>query len=61
MCSVKQETFLKREEAKGLLGNLLGEKIPILGGIPLVKTLFLKYKTNAIVNKFPLVGDKFVP
>ena len=44
---MKQETFLKREEAKGLLGNLLGEKIPILGGIPLVKTLFSKYERNS--------------
>ena len=33
-------SFIKEQEAKGLLGNLLGAKIPILGVIPLVNTLF---------------------
>ena len=32
--------FLKDQEAKGILGNLLGAKILILGDIPLVNTLF---------------------
>ena len=31
---------MKEKDAKGLLGSLLGAKIPILGYIPLVNTLF---------------------
>ena len=40
MCESKKSRFLKEQEAKGLLGNLLGTKIQILGGIHLVNTLF---------------------
>ena len=40
MCESKKSRFLKEQEAKGLLGNLLGAKMPILGGIHLVNTLF---------------------
>ena len=40
VCNCKKSKFLKEQEAKGLLGNLLGAKIPILGVIPLVNTLF---------------------
>ena len=29
----KKSKFLKEQEAKGLLGNLLGAKIPVLGDI----------------------------
>ena len=36
----KKSKFLQKQEAKGLLGNLLGIKLPILGDIPLVNTLF---------------------
>ena len=32
--------FIKEQEAKGLLDNLLEVKIPILGHIPLVNILF---------------------
>ena len=32
--------FLKEQEAKDSLGNLLGTKMPILGDITLVNTLF---------------------
>ena len=53
--------IIKEQEAKGLLGNLLGEKIPILGAIPFINTLFQKYKMNTIVNKFLLAGDRFMP
>ena len=52
VCNSKKSKFIKEQEAKWLLGNLLGAKIPILGDIPLVNTLFLKYKMNARVNKF---------
>ena len=31
MCNSKKSKFLKEQEAKRLLGNLLGAKIPILG------------------------------
>ena len=37
---VKNRNFWKKQEAKGLLGNLLGAKIPILGAILLVNILF---------------------
>ena len=40
VCNCKKSKFLKEQEAKGLLGNLLGAKILILGVIPLVNTLF---------------------
>ena len=41
-CSIynsKKSNFNKEKEAKGL-GNLLGTKIPVLGDIPKVNTLF---------------------
>ena len=40
MCDSIKAKFLKEQEAKGLLGNLLGAKIPILGAILLVNFLF---------------------
>ena len=52
----KNSKFFKEQEVKGLLGDLLGAKIPILGDI-----LFEKYKMNAIVNKFLLAGNKLMP
>ena len=36
---VKKSKIIKEQEAKGLLGNFTGAKIPILGDIPLVNTL----------------------
>ena len=32
--------LIKEQEGKGLLGNILGIKIPILGDTPLVNALF---------------------
>ena len=40
MCNSNKSKFLKEQEAKGLLGNFLGIKMPILGDITLVNTLF---------------------
>ena len=40
LCNSKKSKFLKEQEAKALLGNILGTKIPILGDVPLVNTLF---------------------
>ena len=40
VCNSKKSKFIKEQKAKGLLGNLLGAKIPILGDIPLVNTIF---------------------
>ena len=34
VCEGKNSIFLKEQEAKELLGNLLGAKIPILGDNP---------------------------
>ena len=59
VCNSKKSKLIKEQEAKGLLGNLLVEKIPILGHIPLINTLFQKYKMKTIVNKFLLAGDNF--
>ena len=61
VCSKKLKLkVLKEQKVKGLLVNLPGAKIPIFGDIPLVTTLFWKYKMNAIVNKFLLAGDRFM-
>ena len=60
VCGVKKLGFVKKQEAKGLLGNLGIKtplnKIPLLGDI-----LFRMYKMNGTVNKFLLPGDKFMP
>ena len=61
MCNSKKSKFFKEQEAKRLLGNLLGAKIPILGDIPLVNTIFQKYKMKIIVNNVLLAGDKLMP
>ena len=39
-CNSKKSKFPKEREARGLLSNLLGVKVPILGDIPEVNTLF---------------------
>ena len=54
---VKKSRFVKEQEAKGFLSNL---EIKIrLSKIPLLNVLSVKM--NEIVNKFLLVGDKFMP
>ena len=40
VCNSKKSKFIKEQEAKGLLSNLLGTKLPILGNICLVNILF---------------------
>ena len=57
MCGSKKSRFIKEQRASGsLLGpNSTLNKIPILGGI------FQRYKINEILNKFLLIGDKFIP
>ena len=40
MCNSKKSKFFKEQEAKWLLGDLLGTKIPILGDNYLVNALF---------------------
>ena len=40
VCKSKESKFINEQEVKGLLGNLLGAKIPILGDIPIVNTIF---------------------
>ena len=40
VCNSKKPKFFKEQEARGLLSNLLGAKVPILGDIPIVNTLF---------------------
>ena len=36
----KKSKFLKEQEARRILSNLLGIKVPILSDIPIVNTLF---------------------
>ena len=60
VCGIKKSRFLKEQEAKGLLSNL-GIKTS-LSEIPLLNVLFwIHIKMNEIINKFLLVGDKFMP
>ena len=61
ICGNKKSRFMKEQEAKGLLSNL-GIKIS-LSKIPLLGDLFFSLcnKMNAIVNKFLLSGEKFMP
>ena len=40
VCNSNKSKLLKEQEAKGSLGNLLRTKMPILGDITLVNTLF---------------------
>ena len=39
-CNSKKSKFIIEKEAKRIIGNLLRAKIPILGDIPLLGTLF---------------------
>ena len=50
----KKITIIKQQEARRLLSSLI---VFCLNGIKQVNT---KYKMNEIVNKFLLVGDKFM-
>ena len=60
VCGIKKSRLLKEEEAKFLLSNL-GIKTT-LSKIPLLNVLFgMRIKMNEIINKFLLVGDKFMP
>ena len=58
-CGTKKARFVKEQDAKGLLRQL-GIKTP-LSKIPLLNVLFYVYKMDEIINKFLLVGDKFMP
>ena len=59
-CRIKKIRFVKEQETKGLLSNL-GIRTP-LSKNSIVKCFVLMYiKMNEIVNKFLLVGDKFMP
>ena len=60
VCGIKKSRFIKKQEAKGLLSNL-GIKT-LLSKIPLLNVLFrMHIKMNEIINKFLLVGDRFMP
>ena len=61
VCDSKKSKFLKEQEAKGLLSNLTGVKIPLLSDLPILKEIFQKYNMNSIVNKLLLERDKFMP
>ena len=40
VCNSKKLKFLKEQEARGALSNLLVVKVPILSDIPVLNTLF---------------------
>ena len=61
VCNGKKSKLLKEQKPAGLLSNLAWVKIPFSSDIPIVNSLFQKYKMNAIVNKLLLAGDKFMP
>ena len=60
ICGSEKSRFIKNQEAKGLLSNLVLRtsliKVPILGDI-----LLRRYKMNEMLNKFLLAGNKFMP
>ena len=39
VCNSKNSKFIKRQEATGLLSNLLGLEIPIFSDLPILNTL----------------------
>ena len=55
------QCVIKKQEVRGLLSKLTAIKVPILSVLAIANILFYKYKTNAIVNKILLAGDKFMP
>ena len=61
ICGSKKSRFIKNQEAKGLLSNLVIKtplsKVPISGDIGEC----LRIKMNEIVNTFILAGHKFIP
>ena len=50
---VQNQYFIKKQEAKGLLGNL-GLRTPLSKVTVLDDILYLEYKINEIVHKFLL-------
>ena len=70
ICGSKKSSFIKNQEAKGLLSNSGVKtplsKVPILADILFWMQIHLKgmlnwIKMNEIVNKFLLAGDKSMP
>ena len=61
ICNSKKSKFINKQEAKGLLSKS-GIKTP-LSKIPVLDNIlfWMHIKMNEIVNKFLLVGDKFMP
>ena len=45
VCNGKILNFLKKQEARGLLSNLIGVKISILSDLPLLNALFYYFIT----------------
>ena len=53
ICKSKRVTFLKEQEAKGLLSISIKVKAPVF--------FFKKYQMNAVVNKLLVLGATFMP
>ena len=59
VCCIKTLRFIKGQEARGLL---LGPNylINFLKNVPLLCTIFERYKIKKVINKLLLAGDKFM-
>ena len=44
VCNSKKSKFLKEQETRGLLSNLLSVKVPIFSNIPIINTTLQKHK-----------------
>ena len=58
ICGSRKSKFIKQQEAKGLLSNRIQYT-----GLYSIRRYFvlIKYKMNNVINKFLLLGDKFMP
>ena len=67
VCLSKKSKFIKEQEVNGFLSSLgikaLLNKIPLLGPLYFkrIQKVNTRYKTNEIVNKILLAGNKFIP
>ena len=54
----KKSNFIKHQEATELWNKLSGIRVLVLSDLPIANILFWKHKTNEIINKLLLAGDK---
>ena len=59
VCNSNKSTFIKEQEAGGILSSI-GIKLSMSQNSFVRSYFILKCKTNEIINKFLLAGDKFM-